>query len=605
MTEKTWTILHITDLHISNPDDGDELLRNVYYDTYIGNLSKAINETLGEIQVDYIIVTGDLIDSSSDESRSRRDSNFTHADKVLRFVANQMSVDPKNMYLCLGNHDLSRTLEKSGDLTGARGAFTSLASNFGNLNSIWSSSSNRACIFRAGEDVLVLTLDSTLGANGENKSGSLDRKESEEIISAVKKWQVKGDLLIVASHHPPAVQNPIVDMLDERDPAWVNDHLWWRAACLHAELSQLSSGQVLWLSGDIHKDHHFVSRKMHTVITGRLGTRSAQISLDASKDELLKELHKTSQIARQARMIQIPSSGISKSVLFDYRFSAHQEKTLGGNWLATEVDPGKNIPETKSGFKEVQQANRLQSCDTPKALADKNKSQSKQPICIDLLSDDLQRNILGAISEDRLYSMGRFVTCKDRTSISWIPIGALLDNGELLVAVIGKMAEWIKTHFAELSPEKLGIVGIDSWGAVIASQISVMTGVRNYCVAARADGITHTESERVSKTVIKGLESCDVIILVSDVVGTGRSLQYVYKELSKGFKAREREGVKTISDKRNWAIVSVICDECCDRRRGLDFANFNVTACKDLRMPILPNKALPDKNILPPAIAFC
>lgn len=593
--ETKWTILHLTDFHISNPSGSEELLRQAHYDTYINELVESV-----ETPINFIVVTGDMVDSSSDESRSKRGDNFAHSERILDFLSTKFNIDKKYVFLCPGNHDLLRDTELRGDLIGARSDFSVLSGNFGNQNPIWHTPDNRATLYQASNDVLVLILDSTVGAKGENKSGNLDNDESDEIILAVKKRQKTEDLLVIASHHPPALQDPLVDMMDELDPAWIKNHLWWQAIYFYKELSKSSRGPVLWLSGDIHKDGHFVSDRMHTVVTGRFGGKPPQFSAEKTKEELLKETHKISQMHRQARVVQISNTGQSHSILLEYKFHGHKELSSNGYWQPTNVEPGLSKPERKGRTQKTTQGDVVQASQPDRKDCPLNKQQT----LLELLDEDIQRHILSVIADERLYSMGRFVTCRDRTSLSWIPIGALLNNGELLVAVIGKMASWIKTRFSNTPAEKVGIVGIDSWGAVFASQISVMTGARNFCVAARAEGITHTESERVSQTVINGLIHCDVIILICDVIGTGRSLRYVSEKLNDGFNLSQGgEAIATTSN-RTWAIISVICDEYCERDE-LSFAKFNVTACKDLRMPVLSNDGLPDINIFPPEIAFC
>jgi hypoxanthine phosphoribosyltransferase len=176
-------------------------------------------------------------------------------------------------------------------------------------------------------------------------------------------------------------------------------------------------------------------------------------------------------------------------------------------------------------------------------------------------------------------------------------MGALLDQGELLSSLVTQMAKEIKKELTNFVPNNAVVIGLDSWGAILASQVSVMTGVKNYCIAGRAKGLTHTASERISETVRNGVVECDLIILISDVIGTGMSLKGVYDDLSEKMTPEQKEQVK-------WTLLSVICDDRYDRQSNLCFAHTNMTACKDLRMPILKNDDLPSESVLPADITF-
>lgn len=590
---KGWSILHVTDFHISNPSGGIELLREANFEAYISSLTKSISEVVIDVAIDAVVVTGDMVDRGAV-------ANFPHVKKVIEHIAKQLGISSDQIYLCPGNHDVPGALEKAGDTVGARAAYVELENCYGNRNALWKTDRARLC--RLSGNVLVLILDSTLGAKGENYPGTLTIEEQDGIFTQVNQLMQTDELLIVASHHPPDVDNAILATCDEEDPDWLKRHVWYRASHLHSKLDRFAKGQVLWLSGELHRDIHALSEKMHTVVTGRLGTSVIQ-QPDTGKPK------KITQVFRQARVINMPVKGASSGIIFEYRPNGHFDQSLLGDWVPIPYTPSKNIRGRK-GSAQGEDASIEYSPDKElcESAAKTDFGVSATP-AIELLSSDLQQEILRVISAERLYTIGRFVTCKSKTSISWIPIGKLLAQNELLVAVIGVMAGWVKARFNGLNPDKIGLVGVDSWGAIFASQISVMTGIRNFCVAARVDGQAHTVYERIDDTVVCGLEMCDVIILVSDVIGTGRSLKFVYKHLNNAFEKKKKQNGSDSTPSRTWAIVSVICDEGSARKNNqgksnLNFASINVTACKGLRMPILPNNSLPDEGILPPEISF-
>lgn len=93
----------------------------------------------------------------------------------------------------------------------------------------------------------------------------------------------------------------------------------------------------------------------------------------------------------------------------------------------------------------------------------------------------------------------------------------------------------------------------------------------------------------------EAVSKSDLIVLITDVIGTGRSIRHVHDKLSENMSDKQKIRAK-------WIVLSVICDEHHCRGDTLAFVNYNATVCKDLRMPILSDDMLPSVEILPPDI---
>lgn len=576
---KDWQILHLTDFHIGDPNAPAEHLREGFYREYIDGLVKCIrSEPLLQTPVDAAVFTGDFVDRG-------QLSHFKHAETVIRHLCDCLSITSDAVFVCNGNHDIDRELEKANKCEDARRSFDSFAKGLCGGAAI--SESGRARFVRTKQGAYGLMVDSTLGANGEDRAGTISTEEVDEMISLVRAQNISKDqILIVASHHPPNAALRVNGPFDETDSQWFEKHIWAFGHPLLTRLQDIASGPVLWLSGDIHKEAYVIDSAVHSVVTGRFGCSTA-----GGK----------SQVRRQARIIGVPALGDSYSWLFEYVPQGHVDHAQDGKWEKRFRKPEKHTRPSEEVL--IHPAGTVVGT-TAKALgASVEQKQGAERVVgalegqLHLLSRKLQDEMMAVIAEEELYSLGRFVTSPAESTLGWISIGTLLDQEEFLVSAISEMAKWLTKLVTDEKPDEPVIIGIDSWGAILASQLSVTTGVRNFCVAARARGITHSASERISDTVRDAVARSDFIVLISDVIGTGRSLLHVFNELS------ERMTPKQLG-RAKWALLSVICDEQHNREHTLAFASYSATVCKDLRIPILTNDRLPNDDILPPDISF-
>lgn len=576
---KEWGILHLTDFHIADANATEEHLREGFFREYIDDLVRAIREhgEIGGKAIDAIVITGDFVDRGNL-------NNFSHAEKIIQHLCEKLGISTTNVFMCNGNHDIDRNLETTNDHEGARKEYKHFCSTFGNRSA--TKENSRFSLVTTDFQTHMLLIDSTIGSNGVDRPGIISATEIDDIMAAIRSPVLgQSDLLVVASHHPTCPYVSVDAPFDESNTNWREQHLWENAYPLYSRLISNVESPVLWLSGDIHRPAHVIEGSMQSVVTGRFGTATNNTP---------------SQIKRQGRVLFISSAGESQSWLCEFVPPGHTDQAQLGHWTISEQSPETH---TKSARRTSRSSAHL---NTPQAVA-----VTSAPFCaeistpvtssmagsVQLLSELLQDMLLHAIANERLYSLGRYSTSEFESTLAWIPMGSLLDQGELLSSVITKMTQWVKKQLIDEEAINPVIIGVDSWGAILASQITAMTGIRNYCVAGRVGGITHSASERIRDTVQSGVVNCDLIILVSDVIGTGKSLNRIHDELSEKMSEEQKQKIK-------WSLLSVICDEDCQRENNLNFAYTNATACKDLRMPILRNDQLPNESVLPADISF-
>lgn len=108
--DKKLRILHISDIHYSskNKDVFDSMVKTPFL--------KFIKEKNSEKQIDIICLTGDLINqgtggfTSTEEALSNFDNNF------LSPLLDSLNIDKQSIFICPGNHDVNRELDKDTEI---------------------------------------------------------------------------------------------------------------------------------------------------------------------------------------------------------------------------------------------------------------------------------------------------------------------------------------------------------------------------------------------------------------------------------------------------------------------------------------------------------
>ena len=594
-----WQILHITDLHIKNPLGDDEYLRAGFYDEYLDTLIVKVRPlVVGEI--DCLVITGDFIDQGNV-------GNFGHAEVVINYLAEKLKLRPEKIALCNGNHDIVRDDERSGNTIAARAAFKDFSNKFASKNAV--KEIDRAVLLKPSEKLWCLMIDTTLGSGGENNPGGLDTAEADAIMGWIKELPTD-ELLVIGAHYP--VHNIMADgaVFDEDNPLWAKQHIWQKGVILKDRIkSRPERPQVIWLSGDIHKSFNVSHNEQYFMATGRLGTMTGV---------------NDSQVRRQARVVKVPEIKASPIVtLLEFVPFGHSSQPHLGRWteaseeytnaLTNDLPPNSSIAAPV----DVAVANAEPSLNTQLEEEDNSVEVSESPseaslsssvttdvigdvniAKIELIDSALQDELMNTIRGSHLYHFGRFDTSDVEVSLSWIPISPLLNEGNLLSSIINCMVKWLRERIDfndDKAYETTLLIGMDCWGSVLASQLSVLIGIPNLCVGERGGGEHYVPAETLSSEASTYVENATNIVLVSDVIATGLSLERIHQKVCE---------VTPKAEDARWLALSVICDEKQQRTAKIDFLEIHGTACKDLRMPVLPTDSLPDESMLPPLISF-
>jgi Calcineurin-like phosphoesterase len=553
-------ILHVTDFHIRDPKDPSEYLRLSFYDEYLRDLPQLFHDAGFNGAVSAIVATGDFVDRGTVD-------NFSHAATILRFFASRWAVAPENIITCIGNHDVVRTLESAGKLAEARAGYQSLAKQFAGKSA--HVIGTQASVGRLDGDIAFVTLDAT--RSGFDTPGILEDKETDDIVD----W-IKGEgyrLLVICSHFPTDIMAMSLGPFEDPGKSdWYRHHIWDAAAYLRDRIVNNATGPVAWLSGDIHRETVVLQERVAFCTTGRLGTSAVPSH---------------GEVRRQVSLIELTDNGVPRLWRAEFR-SEGVGKAQKGAWTVKEV-PWHRLSRVLSQGRPTPM-DELAVRATPRVEAH-----------VELIDLGYEEELIRQISEDGLYSFGRFETgVAGQVCLGWVSIDDLCTMNGQFDPVVRRMAGWILARVLggpAIDLETVTIVGLDAWGAMIGSQLALKLGLSFLPVSSRGEGKFARLGEKVDDDeCVRVLGMCKVAILVTDVVGTGRSLRWVTD--------RAKAALGDYSKEITWFAVSMICDSQQPRGHVLDFLRAHGSLCTNLRMPLCDETMLPPREVLPPNLSY-
>ena len=569
-------ILHVTDLHLSNIGLGStDFLRAGYYKEYLRNMWRAIGPQVRR-RVDLIVATGDFVDRGETH-------NFEHAANVLRELANVVGLDESRVAVCIGNHDIVREKDTKSHHDEARAAFHEFSNRFSSGKVV--NSSKRATLLAYDGDIFCLMLDGTLGSPETDAPGTLDLAVTDQLISEFIRPVPEDKVLVIGSHYPIS---PFPDDFAQRmeGPEYLKRHFWSDAILLKKRVKDLRvSAPTLWLFGDVHHSDAYSEGQHFHIVTGRLGVR---IPEPPRKDSLQP---------RQCRVVTLPlqGDGECRVITGNFILDSHTPQQELGNWIASSAPfrrTGAVWPDAEK--REIEASSQTSS---------RESAQTPQPPnvhTVTVLDQNLNSLIYEKVRNDGLYRMGRFRTSGDRDSLGWVSVGQILASGEYFARFCSASLLWLKTTF-EFKPHINGMsvlfIGIDCWGASIATILGAACGSEAMCVAVRADGRYHTVGELVDDDVIACLKRSETVVVVTDVIATGHSITSLYDRI-------RQVCPDAIRPQQRWLALTVLIDANQTSLPTCPFLAGVGVGCVDIKLPGVPCAILPGDDIAPPMVSF-
>lgn len=342
-------------------------------------------------------------------------------------------------------------------------------------------------------------------------------------------------------------------------------------------------GPTVWLAGDVHKPDQVCLGNLVHVITGRFGTDTAV---------------RSSLLSRQAKIIIVSDDRQTLVSTLEYRVTTHHDQAHVGDW---QLLTSKKVPRLM-GDEEISASGRSDIIEAVSGIGAETDNIARSGN-VQTLDDDLERELLLIIEKKKLYRLGRFMTSSSLVSLGWVSIGPLMNYQGITELIVTKMVNWIcskVTDLGAMDKESVVVFGVDCWGAVLAAQISVKLGCRNYCVAARAKGKYHSHREKVSKTLVDAFAKSKAAFFVADVVATGGTINHLHKELVNLSEKPTDPG----PPEPQCYLLSIFADSTNLKQRNMSFSDDCIATCCSLRIPILAPGALPNERVLPAVISF-
>jgi len=110
-------ILHLTDLHLNNDviEDFELMLKNP--------LIKDIKQRISNDTIDFVFITGDIIDKGGVDLGGTYEGLTIAKEKVIDIIAIELNLDKETIFIVPGNHDITRNSDSSGAEKGMKGRF--------------------------------------------------------------------------------------------------------------------------------------------------------------------------------------------------------------------------------------------------------------------------------------------------------------------------------------------------------------------------------------------------------------------------------------------------------------------------------------------------
>lgn len=608
------SILHITDLHIDDFEGSTEHLSKGSYQDFVDSLWTSMrNAGAVELRADAIVCSGDFVHKG-------RVEQFGAAGDVLRFIAESFSVDPSNVYCCVGNHDVPRNLEEAEKYAEARAEFRKFRTRFATLAVVDPQIEYHD---NPGLGIRVISLDSTWGGKGK-APGTFSMAQIGKVSDLVR-GAPPGPVLI-NTHYPVHLYDTLSSL--DGEPQWAERHLCNDLEPLRRRLlTQKPPRDVMWCCGDVHKPRFAIQHAHYYVIGGRFGTPVRTADGPIPRDARLIRWAAKGGTPEVFQCTMRPEMWKQTAAVFDWQVVRQQWEVMSvmgvhPNGRAPADPPVSPAPLASPSTLPASATSTTSNAPAPPAVTPAAGSpvapappgtaseKAERDLRAVRLQDIVPMEPLGQsdnlnpeeqvlqIIQAKNFQLGRFPLGDGWTALGRVRISPLMNDRETIQTAVTMMSHWLNRAVA--GPFKFGmgeicLIGVDLWGAVLASQIGVRVGARSLGASLfggsdedAGDGFTETRAWACD--VMKGMKA---VVLVCDVVTTWRSLRRTYDAVV----AAMKESGYTCPDK--WWALSLICDV--ERSPIVDcgFLQQHATVCGSVRVPLMREEELPDKTVLP------
>lgn len=552
----TKRILHLTDLHISGPNSITENLRKNRYKEYVDELHEEFSKSACSGDLDFLFITGDFVDRG-------RVENFEYVKVVVDYIIKKFKIADGKTFFCIGNHDLVRDEERKGNSVSAIQDYTKFASEYNHGKNSVLINNDRASVFQAGSD-FVLVFDAVSNTGGTDRpAGELDVDFIDLIASELVRETVPSDSDLFILSHYPVVQSK-KSLLDYEEGDWTGRHIWKSGYPLKERISKIRGrldGKTIWFFGDAHIPDFFQDQDRPGVLYTMTGQFGGKYASTLSDTRVYNQYH-------QATVLEIAESEIRQTIFSfgpeGFTFNPHI-----GKW--THICNAIQVP-SKNG-----------------TIIAEPESNDFVVVTGKAIEDEIYNEILN----EGLYKFGKFITSEKNVSLGWVSINNLFSNTLLFANSIESIVRYLKKNIP-LDAEIELFVGCGFWGGILASNVSVRTGIRSHTISSFVSDIDHCAYEESIEFLISQPTKFDKIkriVVFTDVISSGETLLSIKSKIE-----------TTMARTFDWLAVTILVDS---NNLSADFKiGYQICAslCTKLKMPVIKRDLLPDDDIDPPRL---
>ncbi|EGQ7737607.1 metallophosphoesterase [Vibrio parahaemolyticus] len=561
-------VLHITDLHINEPLGCNEALRDSFYEHYLSDALKIVTKH----QIDALVVTGDIVNLCKSD-------NYSHAQKVIDYIADELKLTSKQVFLVNGNHDVPRD---SGDLAD----FNRFIEKYSGQPE--SESRDLYRIYNINSDNAVLCLNS-IGDNFETGLPyKINPKVIDDIVVKIKGLEARN--IIILSHHPANSFKVQQESMFDESPDWAPLHIWADGGYLFDRLGHHTANKekLYWFAGDIHKSELAkLDSNKYTVTTGGLNCIDHTINVCkcGDKDECTCK-SKHSHINPQMRVVNLKEAS---SVLLEFKPNGHENRGLVGQWKEdinpriTNISTGDDTSQLPNSSKATPTINNTNSQKLSPSISSDSPSVEQVRTCyseFNVIDSQLEESLYTNVIEQNLYTKNFYRSKESITSLAWISITELFNNQSIYRDIISSFKKAIELEISEeVDKTDCLLLGLDNWGSILASRLGAATNIRSCCLAVSGSENSYEEDEIINEELKNIVDKKKLVIVVTDVVNSGNTINKV------------RKGFSTTTP-CEWISLTVFADP--SQHQKTDFSYYRKISylCGALRLPLILTELL-------------
>src|SRR6185312_5035741 len=220
---------------------------------------------------------------------------------------------------------------------------------------------------------------------------------------------------------------------------------------------------------------------------------------------------KQPEVTRDARVVRIDPDDTLSTTTVSFHIKNWSADPSQGSWIVSDRYPPLQKSEEKPAPAAVSQG------------------------IVELLDPKLENEIIDRVRLERLYQFGRFRRADGMDVLGRVRLTPLMNDATILLAIVIAMEDWVRQKIGLGDSSSLVVVGVDCWGTVLATWLSVRIGCQAFSLNdSRAVGLPQHKVVREFKDEsLSLLRGAEFAILICDSVSVGHDFRSGKEEIER------------------------------------------------------------------------